>query len=94
MRMRTYVRTCASVPGTRYIPVPVRSLLVLSVPYCHVYEMASVFLLGRQSLGKQNEQSMAKALAKVLVKCEGNNSPKYDGKIWKEEIKYIVDVNG
>ena len=56
--------------------------------------MASVFLVGRRSLGKQNEQSMAKALAKILVKCEGNNSPKYDGKIWEEEIKYIVDVNG
>ena len=56
--------------------------------------MASVFLVGRRSLGKQNEQSMAKASAKILVKCEGNNSPKYDGKIWEEEIKYIVDVNG
>ena len=31
---------------------------------------------------------MAKALAKVLMKCKGNNSPKYN------EVKYIVDING
>ena len=39
-------------------------------------------------------QKMANAVVKIFVKCEGNNSPKYDGKIWKEEVKYIVDVNG
>ena len=33
-------------------------------------------------------------MAKILVKCEGNNSPKYDGKIWEEELKFIVSING
>lgn len=26
--------------------------------------------------------------------CNGNNSPKYDGKVWEEETKFIVSVNG
>ena len=39
-------------------------------------------------------QKMAKAVAKIFVKCKGNNSPKYDRKIWKEEVKYTVEVNG
>ena len=39
-------------------------------------------------------QKMAIAIAKIFVKCEGNNSPKYDGKIWEEDVKYIVKVNG
>ena len=39
-------------------------------------------------------QKMAIGAAKIFVKCEGNNSPKYDGKIWEEEVKYIVEVNG
>ena len=33
-------------------------------------------------------------MAKLLVKCEGNNSPKYDGKIWEEDLKFVVNVNG
>lgn len=33
-------------------------------------------------------------MAKLLVKCEGNNSPKYDGKIWEEELKFVVNLNG
>ena len=26
--------------------------------------------------------------------CSGNNSPKYGGKVWEEETKFIVSVNG
>ena len=33
-------------------------------------------------------------MAKVLVKCEGNNSPKYDRRVWQEELKSVVNVNG
>ena len=33
-------------------------------------------------------------MAMILVKCEGNDSPKYDGKNWKEELKFVVSVNG
>ena len=33
-------------------------------------------------------------MAKVLVKYEGNNSPKYDGRVWQEELKSVVNVNG
>ena len=50
--------------------------------------MASVSLVGHQNFSKQNVQLMAKALAKVLMKCKGNNSPRYN------EVKYIVDING
>lgn len=33
-------------------------------------------------------------MAEILAKCEGNNSPKYDGKVWKEALKFVVSVNG
>ena len=33
-------------------------------------------------------------MAKVLVKCEGNQSPRYDGKVCVEELKFVVEVNG
>ena len=36
----------------------------------------------------------AQLMATLLVKCEGNNSPKYDGKIWEEELKFVVNING
>ena len=26
--------------------------------------------------------------------CDGNNYPKYDGKVWEEAAKFIVSVNG
>ena len=38
-------------------------------------------------------QNNALAMAKILVKCEGNNLPKYDGKIWEEELKFVVSIN-
>ena len=33
-------------------------------------------------------------MAKLLVKCEGNNSPKYDGRVWQEDLKSVISVNG
>ena len=31
---------------------------------------------------------------KLPVYCQGNNSKKYDGKVWLEEYEDIVEVNG
>lgn len=33
-------------------------------------------------------------MAEILVRYEDNNSPRYDGKIWREELKCVVEVNG
>ena len=30
----------------------------------------------------------------IVVKGEGNNSVKYDGKFWTEQLRYVVSVNG
>ena len=35
-------------------------------------------------------QPSTKLQNRWLVKCEGNNSPKYDGRVWQEQLKYGV----
>ena len=33
-------------------------------------------------------------MATVLIRCQGNNSPRYDGKLFYEPVNTIVKVNG
>ena len=32
-------------------------------------------------------------MTEILVKYEGNNSPRYNGKIWREKLESVVEVN-
>ena len=32
-------------------------------------------------------------MAKFLLKCEGNNSSKYNGKIWEEGLRFLININ-
>ena len=51
--------------------------------------------LGKRILKFDNTKQIIHTwMAKLLVKCEGNNLLKYDGKIWEEELKFVVNING